>query len=48
MGQTGQIVERKHMRIVGGDHQVALLAHKRPYRRHVGINQILEQLKGPS
>src|SRR5262245_25761589 len=45
MGQTGQVVERKHMRIVGGDHQIAFLARKRPHRRHVGIDQILEQLR---
>src|SRR5215470_8746883 len=45
MGQTGQIVERKDMRIVGGDHEVAFLACECPHRRYVRIDQSLEQLR---
>jgi hypothetical protein len=42
MGQARQIVERKDMRIVGGDHEVAFLALECPHRRHVRVDQSLE------
>src|SRR5260221_8143228 len=45
MGQAGQIVEGKHMRIVGGDDEVAFFARERPHRRHVWVDQILEELR---
>src|SRR6516165_1674680 len=45
MGQTRQIVEGKHMRIVRCDHEVAFLARESPHRGHVGIDQVLEQLR---
>jgi hypothetical protein len=41
MGQAGQIVEGKDMRIVGGDHEVAFLACERPHWRHVRVDQSL-------
>jgi hypothetical protein len=46
--QAGQIVERKHMRIVGGDHEVAFFARECPRRGHVGIDQALEHFRQDS
>jgi hypothetical protein len=45
MWQTGKIVESKDMRIVGGNEEVAFLARERSHGRHVGIDQVLEQLR---
>ena len=45
MGQTRQIVEGKHMRIVRCNHEVAFLARERPHRCHVGIDQVLSSFE---
>ena len=44
VGQAGQIVEREQIAVIGGNHQLALLARERPHRGGIGIDQRLEQL----
>ena len=44
VGQAGEIIEGEQIAVVGGDHQLALLARERPHRGGVGVDQRLEQL----
>ena len=44
VGQAGEIVECEEIAVIGGNHQLALLARERPHRGGIGIDQRLEQL----